>query len=1442
MQALSTGDTVDGPFVGPGPFTEAHHELFHGREADVARLRSVLRTERIVVLHSPSGAGKTSLIQAGLIPRLRKEDDFRVFPIIRVGQELPSEHASRNANRFAYSAVHSLESGFADEGKDQSGVRADHELVGIRLSTYFAHRSAVQGTESRLLIFDQFEELFTRSPHDHRARIEFFTDLAKVLRDRSVWALFAMREEYVAALDRYKRLLPAQLAARFHLDLLTPAGARRAISRPAEKVGVEVAEEALELVVSDLARAASGSDRSTESAATDRLESDAAVIDPLHLQLLCVDVWEQLPEGTRRVDDKALQRLLRAKTRGAGDLSAVDWALLSYYDRTLQQACQRAVERSRREARAEVEPPARNSGSEPAAAQEIHGLERRVRYWIDDHLIESDRYRRQMTAEEEDLLLRETQEQLEDDHILRASVRIGTKWYEIAHDRMVAPVRRSNDQWYNLHHDRFQHAARRYHEEKYPQQFEYLSPRELEDEGYGKSLGEKGLEQLPEHERRYLKFCQQQTRRRRWRVAVAGLVALAVASGALITWPYFRGRLKKAYVATTALAGKLAEQQRQFEILQERQAILRRSGQVAGLYASAMTQRYRFENHDVALLLTKLAHDENRNLPSEARQPKLLLDSAFWAAIDAEPFSQTIPREILGGEATSLAAHGDDVYVTVARQAGDRRLTRIDTAAHRLELEKLCRPGVHAFAPDRRSAAVAGPGLEIFEVESGECRSLGEKAAVGSAVSPVAPVWSPDGQHVAAFLEDGGVAVYRAGGERPQPVAAFPRRTGAARTEGTRGSHKVTAVAFQDGIVAAGDAGGGVRFASLTEGSLAEARVPPRDFTAWEQYWPYSKEYGHPGSREEDAGIVAMSFLAFPGAAGDTSRDAAESEPADAWLGLAHRGSSRTKGGKVFVYRLADPAESYQLIADPESRIREDAFRQLGRAVERPGGEAIQSARFAIDGTWLVTAGGSGTVTRWSLAALGFSSRATLDELGHLELARGVDGAGAESPGGEIDYPVARGRRDVLRGARGGILDVAVTADGRHVAAIQARGARLWHLERLAVGHRTRKWVDVGFLYALAFDSRNRLITTDNRGRVQSWRAELTAAGTCGEGGAPEESPMQLCVEEDGYVAARLSASDGSRVGILSLDLADELLVLGTADRDPRLLDLAHPDAEPASKLLDRQSGVRHGDKISAVAVRPGNSELTAPYDVVTGDQRGTLIFWDVPRRESGPAAVESAFAVELASGPITGLAFHPEGRWLAAASFGGQLELFDMAGASCAAAEAPATDRRPCRAVSRTTPGEIRALAFSSAGNRLAVAGDTLSWWQLDADSEQPLPGDAQTVPGAVGPILAVAFIPGEGEILATTSGGSVQFWTLEESGWPIVLRGAGSELLSIAISPDGGLLAAGDGTGRFTVWDMDVSKYVCPLTMRDLTRTEWALNASRMEPRPICESPSSG
>jgi hypothetical protein len=93
---------TDNPYVGPRSLVTG--EPIYGRAHALFELQNLLIAERIVLLYGPSGAGKTSLIQAGLVPEMEREE-FDVLPLIRVGK--PPSGSVRN--RYVASAIRSLE-------------------------------------------------------------------------------------------------------------------------------------------------------------------------------------------------------------------------------------------------------------------------------------------------------------------------------------------------------------------------------------------------------------------------------------------------------------------------------------------------------------------------------------------------------------------------------------------------------------------------------------------------------------------------------------------------------------------------------------------------------------------------------------------------------------------------------------------------------------------------------------------------------------------------------------------------------------------------------------------------------------------------------------------------------------------------------------------------------------------------------------------------------------------------------------------------------------------------------------------------------------------------------------------------------------------------------------------------------------------------------------
>ena len=94
------------PYVGPRSFRTG--ETLYGRDREVLELLDLLLAERIVLLYSPSGAGKTSLIQAALVPELERRR-FLVHPLIRVGFEPPTASRQTKFNRYVLSSLLSLE-------------------------------------------------------------------------------------------------------------------------------------------------------------------------------------------------------------------------------------------------------------------------------------------------------------------------------------------------------------------------------------------------------------------------------------------------------------------------------------------------------------------------------------------------------------------------------------------------------------------------------------------------------------------------------------------------------------------------------------------------------------------------------------------------------------------------------------------------------------------------------------------------------------------------------------------------------------------------------------------------------------------------------------------------------------------------------------------------------------------------------------------------------------------------------------------------------------------------------------------------------------------------------------------------------------------------------------------------------------------------------------
>jgi AAA+ ATPase superfamily predicted ATPase len=259
--ADAAATTVDerNPWLGLASFTEETRAYFFGRDDEVAELARRVQRKLLTVLFGQSGLGKTSILRAGLVPRLRGQGYCPVYVRIAYGSDSPepAEQIKQAISRTARRSGEWTQAGVAVEGES--------------LWEYLHHRDDVLRDESGatlipLLIFDQFEEIFTLAQSDEfgRARAARFIDeLADLVENRppksleakldedesgaerfdfargDYRVLIALREDYLAPLEGLKKAMPSISQNRLRLAPMTGEQALAAVLQPGKRLVTE---------------------------------------------------------------------------------------------------------------------------------------------------------------------------------------------------------------------------------------------------------------------------------------------------------------------------------------------------------------------------------------------------------------------------------------------------------------------------------------------------------------------------------------------------------------------------------------------------------------------------------------------------------------------------------------------------------------------------------------------------------------------------------------------------------------------------------------------------------------------------------------------------------------------------------------------------------------------------------------------------------------------------------------------------------------------------------------------------------------------------------------------------------------------------------------------------------------------------------------------------
>ena len=408
--AAQTSVDPQHPWLGLASFTEETQGYFYGREQEVAELARRVQRKTLTLLFGQSGLGKTSILRAGIVPRLRPMGYCPVY--VRVDYSADSPAPSEQIKQAIFRATQR-------SGEwTQTGVAVEGES----LWEFLHHRDDVLKDEAGkplvpLLIFDQFEEIFTLAQADDAGRsraAQFIEDLADLVENRPPKALearmeadesaaekfdftrsdyrilIALREDYLAHLEALKSAMPSITQNRMRLARMTGEQALEAVMKPGGKlVSQEVAEAIVRFV-------AGGS------------ELRNAEVEPSLLSLIC-----------RELNNA---RIAKGRAEISADLLAGshETILAEFYERAL--------------------------ADQPAA----------LRHYIEDELLTESGYRESIAEESVRKAFTDMGAKpdalptLVDRRLLRIEERLDVRRVELTHDVLCSVVRAGRD----LRHER----------------------------------------------------------------------------------------------------------------------------------------------------------------------------------------------------------------------------------------------------------------------------------------------------------------------------------------------------------------------------------------------------------------------------------------------------------------------------------------------------------------------------------------------------------------------------------------------------------------------------------------------------------------------------------------------------------------------------------------------------------------------------------------------------------------------------------------------------------------------------------------------------------------------------------------------------------------------------------------------------------------------------
>lgn len=254
------------PYPGLRPFEAEEWSIFFGRETMVDEVIDRLAQRRFVLIHGASGSGKSSLVRAGVLPKLARQHLRHGTAWLTCAMRPSGGPLWNLAAKFAQ-----LEGREGDQARITDIIRLFNRR-GATLSKVVGSLAGVAGKRLCILV-DQFEELFRFERETSREEAELFIDLlvgeipqateldAEADPDAAaepggqaglLHIIITMRSEFLGECARFDGLAEVINRTQYLVPRLSHPELLRAITRPAELYGGEVTAELADRLIADV--------------------------------------------------------------------------------------------------------------------------------------------------------------------------------------------------------------------------------------------------------------------------------------------------------------------------------------------------------------------------------------------------------------------------------------------------------------------------------------------------------------------------------------------------------------------------------------------------------------------------------------------------------------------------------------------------------------------------------------------------------------------------------------------------------------------------------------------------------------------------------------------------------------------------------------------------------------------------------------------------------------------------------------------------------------------------------------------------------------------------------------------------------------------------------------------------------------------------------------